>query len=396
MHFHSLDNLASDIVSEMRSGKTAFIQFPRYINRDFWQQEVLVACQNELRLQGEDIGFELVFVEDGRCGPTDVIDNIDLSTDSGVSRFLTEYGYDPIAFLVYKPLSDLPDWVEFFEKITRGQKGVNASHMSRLILVITDSEEIPGHYATASVSTYQYWNPVRWEELRLAAHEWLGQSANEATLAWMVATYVGASNGDPVCLKELCIDKPRTIRDVISVNFKNTILRTRQSAISKADPQSVKNFSWKLPIQFEREWDENGLVGLTLDRGPKHATGLENDSAHTEDLRRAIWKEQSSGLLSLIIEIGYQTNQALDRMLKSEWRVRLAQYCGCSTGESYFREPTDIINFVHNEPDLRLPETFLGLLRELRGVRNKLAHLVPIELTPMKQIWDMYVRTQNT
>ena len=132
--------------------------------------------------------------------------------------------------------------------------------------------------------------------------------------------------------------------------------------------------------------------GITPD---VHSVRLQDSQKRTATLRRSIWKEQSTGLLPLIIEITYRTNRALDNAVEGDWRSRFARSYACSIDESYFREPADIIDFARGPSGFWVPDTILKLLYELRSVRNNLAHLVPIELTSLNRIWDMHVRSQK-
>lgn len=395
MHFHSLEALGKELVSEMRAGKTSFVQLPKYVNAQYWQEQVVVACERELRLSGESANFMLQVIDSDDESPLSVFPELGESSEETIRRFMTEYGYDPIALILNAPLTSLPSWVEFLGHVTREQKSLDHNDISRLILVLLGSETLPEGFSSASIAAYQYWNSIRWEELRLAAHEWLGRDTNEASQAWMVATYVGASNHDPLCLESLCIAKPRTIRDVAVISDEHVSMAPVVSFASTDGVLSLRDIPWKRPLQCDLQWREEGLVGATLDRGGIHSIRFQDSQKRMAALRRSIWKEQSTGLLPLIIEITYRTNRALDNAVDGDWRSRFARSYACSIDESYFREPTEIIDFFRSQPRLWVPDTTFSLLRELRSARNKLAHLVPIELTSLNTIWDMYVRTQQ-
>lgn len=394
MRLTSLDDLATDVVADMIAGKTVFVQFPRYCNRQFWQNQIVSACQMVLRLEGNDAHIERVTINNDDFTPTDLFDDLAIPKGSSVERFLTGYGHDPVALAFEKPLSELPQWSQFIEQVAREQKSLDSNDMSRLILVFSDPDLDTSLSASASVSSYQFWNPVRWEELRLVAHRWLGTNSNEATHAWMVATYVGAAGSNPECLQYLCSERPRTLRDVLSISA-SFMTPQRNLTSTRANHQAISgNSAWRLPKQRPGDWVDDGLVSMTLDRGARHTTSLTDEKAQEDHVKRAIWTEQSAGLLPLIMEISYRTNRALDSVIGDDWRSRCAQKYECSIEDTYYREPGDLLSIVGDRRSYLLPRTIYKLLNELRLTRNKLAHLVPIELSPITEIWDMHLRSQ--
>jgi hypothetical protein len=392
MKLQSLDSLATDVVADMYAGKLVFVQFPKFSNRRYWQNQIMSACQANLRLAGEDARVEEKVIEDDGYTPTELFEDLDVPADASIPRFLTEYGHDPIALAFTKPLSELSQWSEFIDQVTKEQKRLDDNDMSRMILVFCDSDLAPSLSASVSVSSYQFWNPVRWEELRLAAHRWLGASANDATLAWMIATYVGATGSDPECLQHLCVEQPRTLRDVLSIR-ESFITPQRRSSSALSNHHAISGSgAWRLPKQIPDGWIDDGLIGMSLDRGAVHTTSLMDEKAQEDHVRRAIWTEQSAGLLPLIMEISYRTNLALDSVINDTWRSRCAEKYGCTVEDTYYREPGDILSIVSDSRSDPLPRTIYKLLNELRRTRNKLAHLVPIELSPITEIWDMHLR----
>lgn len=393
MRLSSLDDLATDIVADMAAGKSVFVQFPRFCNRRFWQDQLMSACKRTLRMAGEDEHIEYVAIDDEEYTPKELFDDLSIPADASITRFVTEYGHDPIALAFMKPLSEFPQWAGFIELVVKEQKSLDNNDMSRMILVFNDSDLSASLSASASVSSYQFWNPVRWEELRLVAHRWLGTGSNDATHAWMAATYVGAAGSDPECLQQLCSERPRTLNDVLSISAQFVTPR-RKSASIRSGRQSISGHSaWRLPKHEAEDWIDNGLIGMTLDRGARHTTSLMDQKAQEHHVMRAIWTEQSAGLLPLIMEISYRTNRALDGAIGDGWRARCAEKYDCRIEDTFYREPGDVLSIVSGRRSDPLPETIYKLLNELRLTRNKLAHLVPIELSPITDIWDMHLRS---
>ena len=64
MRLSSLEDLATDVVTDMAAGKSVFVQFPRFCNRQFWQEQLMFACKRTLRLAGEDEHIEYVAIND--------------------------------------------------------------------------------------------------------------------------------------------------------------------------------------------------------------------------------------------------------------------------------------------------------------------------------------------
>jgi hypothetical protein len=94
----------------------------------------------------------------------------------------------------------------------------------------------------------------------------------------------------------------------------------------------------------------------------------------------------------MIAEFSVRSMRLLDLWVGTEWRVNLGRFAGVSKEETYYLEPSSVLEFLRGEPGLKskLPRSLFDLLDALRRARNKIAHLRPLDLRELTKVWELF------
>jgi hypothetical protein len=237
-----------------------------------------------------------------------------------------------------------------------------------------------------AVQHYDLWNPLRWQDLHALATAWLdGQATHPLMRGWQVATYVGASAGDPFLLQEFCIDPPRTLVDVRA--------KVERLAVGAAKPAvdwlPRAESRWKVPDTCRDGWQRGTLLGATIERGaqmPWDAVAADAARAYAE---RLVWQEQVSSLMPPLMEFTHHAARWLERLFPG-WT---AEYHAQDDTHSAL-EPGKIRGFFLGA-NRRVPAAVWTLLSTLRDVRNDLAHRQPVDAVRIAKLWSEFCDAQE-
>lgn len=393
-HFYGLLHTASDIIGELNAGKSTVIQFPGLPEQIRWKNQILGACESVLLLENEPSSFELINVDETGLTPTELMNEFGVSAEPILERFLTEFGREPLAIAFSKPLHELPEWSKWLVDITRFQKTLSGDDYGRFLIFFTVGIGLPEEVTWTDLGCFQFWNPVRWEDMRLAARHWLGAPHSDAESTWMIATYTGASNLDPDLLAELCDRQPRTLRDVVEYVTSRIESDPESQPANESQMELSERSAWKLPANLIDDWSNCGLFGQTTERGSRRDLSSVSSQERERKLYYQIWQEQAAGLLPLIVELSVSANRLLDSWLPAGWRSTLAESADTNAHETYFVETALLVQFIESLPNVHLAEMPYRLLKQLRHLRNRLAHLQAVELSALQRLWDLYLRTK--
>ena len=194
-------------------------------------------------------------------------------------------------------------WKTLLETIRRAYLGVGSQRRLRPVLaIITGSHEYPPIAHDVGTRVFALWNTVRWEELRLLADAVLPRGENALTRAWRVATYAGAANGDPEILVRLCRESPGPLDQVVALALDGTDARTEVGQWVR----TTLDQRWEVPPAAVEPWTTGEVFGETIERGPVRTTGGMAAKTANRYLLAAIWREQLTGLLPVVVELGVQ------------------------------------------------------------------------------------------
>ena len=104
-------------------------------------------------------------------------------------------------------------------------------------------------------------------------------------------------------------------------------------------------------------------------------------------VRAAIWREQLSGLFPVVVELGFSAASTITSVVGRDWLQEVPAERKISDGDVQL-EPKEVMDIFATRRYGRLPTSIWSFLSLLRRTRNDLAHMSPIELQQMRQIWE--------
>ena len=113
-----------------------------------------------------------------------------------------------------------------------------------------------------------------------------------------------------------------------------------------------------------------------------------------EYLRYAIWREQVSGLLPIIMEIGLLTNEAVTNEIGTTWTNRGVRTDGAWQTELYL-EPREVMDRIKINAGRRVSAMLWASLGLLRDTRNDLAHMRAVDYARVTELWTRYDRVRR-
>jgi len=383
--FPSFTRLARRINSALEAPKLVILKFPSGEIAEGWECHLRQALDESLRIQSNI--EELIEVEIG-ANDTDVFSKISSALEceiTNVQELLEAYDGEPP--LVIKRPNNVEinnHWQSLLQNIASEFKKADSNRYYRMILLIDFGGNSFKEFQSTSpvVDTFQLWNPLSWEELRAYTKQQLTHESNEARRAWMISTYCGASNFDIGVLEHLIFHQPGSIEQTIS-----SALEKLPKSIPGAQNQSKRlpttfGHEWQPPLNLHERWGNGELIGSQIDRGLIQPWSAVSSDKREDLLHHYIWREQVTGLFALLIEIGREANDFVFSQFGSDW----------IDSSKLAIEPGEILSSFPEYKLGPIPPTLNKLLKGLRGARNRLAHLCPIEQSDLDSIWDLRLR----
>ena len=377
--------LAAEVLAEIREESLVAVSVPSGATGKRWLAWFLEALRDLIRACGEPLPTEVGSLKGSFSDPlaglaaTECLDRVESIED------LLAYFPDDGALIFVVECEDFlsPEWKTFFGSVARAYVGEDAHRLRSLIAIIIGSREYPPITPDVASRIFALWNVVRWEELRLLAAAVLPEDENALTRAWRVATYAGASNWDPDLLLRLCRQSPDHLDQVVDIAVSN--------AVAHSEPEwnagTIPERRWQVPANCTDPWATGKLFGHTVERGIARAfDGMRREAAQNY-ARAAIWREQLSGLFPVVVELGFYASSAVTSVLGTEWHREVPDERKVPDG--YLRlEPKEIMEILSTRRYGRIPQSIWSLLDLLRRTRNDLAHMSPIDLPRIRQIWQ--------
>ena len=352
-----------------------------------WVAWLIEAIRGQARERGEHLPID---VKELSGSLTDPLAELSASGCVGRLRDLNDllefYPDDGVLTLVVECESTLSEpWKDFLHEIRRACRGAGSRRLRPILTIIVGSREYPPITHDVGARVYALWNTVRWEELRLFADSMLPRTENALTRAWRVATYSGAANGDPEVLVRLCRESPDRLGQVVAVALECSEGQPGLGGSTGILPEG----RWSVPPSAVAPWAAGGLRGYTLERGPVRTTGAMTHEAGSRYLRSAIWREQLTGLFAVVVELGFHAANAITSALGPEWQKAIPAERMVADGEIRM-DPKEVMEIVADGKFGKVPMSITNFLDLLRRARNDLAHMSPIELQRIRNIWQGY------
>ena len=379
--------LVSEVLAELREGSLVAVSVPSGGTGQRWLDWFRAALRERTRECGEPVPCELPPFPGSLSDPFSAI-----AAANGVGEVrnlgdLLEYFPDEgVLVLVVECEPSLhAEWKRFFDSIRRAFRSAGPRRLRPVLALIVGSDEYPPITNDVGCRVFALWNILRWEELRLLAVDVLPQDENALIRAWRTATYAGACNGDPEMLLRLCRERPDRLHDVVDV----ALSAANSRGESAPNIGAVADQRWQVPPGYVGPWSVGDVMGHTVDRGALRAVAAMARENADRYVRAAIWREQLSGLFPVVIELGFSATTMITCAVGRDWLREIPPGKGAGGGDVRI-EPTEAIDIFASGRYPRLPTSIWSFLKLLRTTRNDLAHMSPIELQRMRQIWQAH------
>ena len=252
-----------------------------------------------------------------------------------------------------------------------------------MLVLIIGSDEYPPIENDVGSRVFALWNMLRWEEVRLLALDVLPHEENSLVRAWRTATYAGAANGDPELLLRLCRECPDRLDQVVECALPDA----DGFGEFELDMGSIPDQRWNVPLGCVGPWSLGEIIGHTIDRGTLRTITSMAREAADRYVRTAIWREQLSGLFPVVAEFGFGVTSTITSVMGRDWLRDIPADRKISNDDVRL-EPKEVMDIFATGRYRRLPTSIWNFLNLLRSTRNDLAHMSPVELQRMKQIWQ--------
>lgn len=385
----SLKNIAEVILSEGSSGQLIIFCIPTEDVWMKWKDFVLNALKNRLNERGESQFWDTLAADNNSSSPQkDIAEFLGFGIDADLNEILASYGSESpliIELLCGEKLKK--PWQNFINNTARFFRVSDSYNAHRLICIFLISPSFyPPVQINAGIRCYGFWNPLRWEELRLLVADNFSEKENVMSRAWRIGTYTGAANSDPDLINRLSRNSPRSLSDVKKEVLICRVQADRSGNGSSIDNRFFEERRWDIPSGLTEKWLAGSILGSTLDRGGIIPWQHISDNDFDNVFARTIWREQVTGLYPLLMEITYFTSEIVSRVMGEKWKTYLDS--GDNAGSE--TEPAVILEIFKKHRLGSFPNRIHRLLHQLRIVRNKLAHLEPVDFKDVNQIWTLF------
>lgn len=377
--------LASEVLAELREGSLVVLGAPSSAIGKRWLDWLLEALRSQARECGEPSPIELPPLAGSLADP---LSEIAATSRVGQVRSLDDlleyFPEEGGLVLVIECEPGLgPGWKHFFDSVRRAFRAAGARRLRPVFAVIVGSDEYPPITNDVGSRVYAFWNLFQWEELRILAANVLPRNENALTRAWRVATYAGAANGDPQMLLRLCRESPDRLDQVVELAIHNADTCGER----EWDTGPVPDQRWQVPPGCLGPWSAGASLGHTVDRGALWAVGGMARETADRYVRAAIWREQLAGILPVVVELGFGVVPTIISLAGSDW-LREAPAEKRISEMDFRLEPKEIMDIFGAGRFGKLPKSIWSFLDLLRRTRNDLAHMSPVELRQIREIWQ--------
>ena len=377
--------LASEVLAGLREGSLVSVSVPCGPIGRRWLAWFMEAIRYQIREHGERLPIEGPILPGWIKDPlAELTAAVGGSQPRSLDELLEYYPDDGALVVVVECEQSLGrQWKNFFDAVRRACRAAGSRMLRPVLAVIVGPREFPPITHDVGSKVFALWNTVRWEELRLLADAVLPQDENALVRAWRMATYAGAANGDPEVLIRLCRESPDQLDQVVALGFDETDSKTEFDLTIRTMPER----RWSVPQVVIEPWVVGDLLGYTVERGLIQTTSGMGKETGSRYLRAAIWREQLTGLFPVTVELGFNASVAITSAMGTRWQQAIPADRKVSD-EDFRLEPKEIMEIFATGRYGKVPQSIWGFLDLLRRTRNDLAHMSPVDLYRMRQIWQ--------
>lgn len=387
----SIVGLSQSVASDLRVGKIVYFHLPPINQATAWQEEIVNAICGRAASTAPSI-HELDASD--TAPESSLRSQLDVDADN-LADALQSYAYacSPIVVIIRFNAPPSESWTRLLGKLERLYESGAEENSLRGLMIICHGGQSVGASGKASpaVKHLYLWNVLRWEDMRCLAISWLESEDNNPLMrSWQVSTYTGAANGDPFLLRDICDAAPRFLSDI-----RRNFLLVRKNAGGCCTPALMAlpraEARWLVPVSCMGSWAKGDLIGMTLDRGPQIPWESIAPAVMGSYEGRLIWQEQITSLLPMLLEFTRQAASWISQYVTPDWERYLVDH---DDGLGAV-EPGKILYIFRKFGLGRLPDSLYRLLEDLRGARNNLAHMTPLDSNSVASLWSTYCTAQE-
>ena len=377
--------LVSEVLAELQDGSLVAVSVPTGDTGRRWLGWFREALRDRARECGEPVPVELPPFSASLADPFSKIAAADgMGQVDNLEDLLEYYPDDGTLVLVIECETVLgTNWKAFFDSVRRAFRSAGHRRLRPMLVLIIGSDEYPPIENDVGSRVFALWNMLRWEEVRLLALDVLPHEENSLVRAWRTATYAGAANGDPELLLRLCRECPDRLDQVVECALPDA----DGFGEFELDMGSIPDQRWNVPLGCVGPWSLGEIIGHTIDRGTLRTITSMAREAADRYVRTAIWREQLSGLFPVVAEFGFGVTSTITSVMGRDWLRDIPADRKISNDDVRL-EPKEVMDIFATGRYRRLPTSIWNFLNLLRSTRNDLAHMSPVELQRMKQIWQ--------
>lgn len=384
----SVLDVAGRARDELRAGKVVAFGLPRIASALSWRDEIVDAI-----CTGRD--FERPVLIEGVSDSPPTESELARLMDSGAETLAESLqcyaiGTPPAVISIAGSIAESDPWQKLISRILRIYASAADSNSLRPMILVTEGSLPADHCNSPALRRFQLWSPLRWEDMRALAGSWIVDSTNPLIREWRIASYVGAANGDPFLLREICRQAPESLADLHNGHIVPSLRPTGNTRAADFDLPRV-DAQWVVPAEYEPHWTSGAVAGASIARGIQVPWSEIHPATAEDYAQHAIWQEQSTSLMPTLIEFTRQAAVWITQHVRADWTQWLKE-----EGDPFGAlEPGRII-FIFGKHKLgTLPDSLFRILEALRGARNKLAHATPLDAQEVAALWARFCDAQQ-
>ena len=384
----SIRQFVGELLSVLEEGELVILACPSSPIWRPWIKSILMAFEQTVHRKD---GLSLITlpclqgdIDNPLC---EIAETLGCPNDILISGLLAELDGETLTILTVNCGQGISDgWQRLFSQLGNAYRTAAFSRVSMLV-VLTECREFPPVEPRVGIRVRALWNVVRWEEFRLLVESMLPINENALVRAWRIAVYSAASSCNPKLASFLCREMPVSLAETIALAVCHA--GSFQSERTEPLTKIVADRRWEVPPPVVHDWADGRICGISLERGASFNLGCMAQEDAKAYLFGAIWKEQIAGLLPVVMEMGFLVTRAITNTIGDKWLDGMDDAVVGPDGR-VFAEPAEVIDGLKKLPKSAVPETILRTLYLLKSTRNDLAHMRPVDLGRIRELWQRY------
>ena len=374
----SIHRFASDVWDALDEGELVVVSSPQSSWYSGWREALVAALHSVVRKKRDPTPTVLPVLPGDATHPVALLSRaLDFRGVVDTYELLECSGRAPICIISVECVGSLSaEWKRLFSDIARIYRLNRVDVRQRPVLVmVIGCGDYPPIEVEVGVRVKALWNLVRWEETRLLIESRLRSNESSLIRAWRIAVYSATSNNDLDAVSILCEETPNSLSEAVECGL--SIVESQSSLGRRARESFLPDQRWDVPPAAIAAWASGRLLGSSLERGLSLcARGISRDQAH-EYFYSAIWREQVSGILPIVMEMSVLANEAARGEIGSDWIDADGDHSALT--EPVNLEPREVIERISQYGGRRVSRILWENLQLLRSTRNDLAHMRPVD-----------------